>query len=251
MPFSWCRLVAQAPTSALHHQRRCRPLQPSHSANTQKMRPRTASAITSFSLSKSKIPRSADSGVKRRTPNLVSNSTTDADRKLGMTRARSRIHSFGATATAGAALDGSGGGGDHQQAILRATTLDSERRDRAHHSCSTSTGDGTDTMPRRGSNKGQERDKSEREGPTKCLVGDARNRDPNGQSATAKVQTADAEENDKHTDTSTHLGAIDISKVSNIGKHAPLPAKAEPAQRAAVNCIYGVLESSPCTDDPL
>lgn len=177
-------------------------------------------AVGSFPLSKTLRPRSEDSGFNHRTPNIVSNSNTDADSKLGMARVRSRIYSFGATATtAGAALDGGDVG--HQEAMLSATVMDAECRGSAHHTYSAS------TMPGRGQKGGGQDDNEERASSTECLIGDAsNNHDTNGQCTNVNLQTPDREENDAQTDTSTLLGAIDISKVSsNIRTSAPYQSK--------------------------
>ena len=164
-------------------------------------------------------PRSADAGFRHQTQNLASDSTIGVDNKLGIPRARSRIYSFGTTATTGAALDEGGEG--HLEAMLRATALDAKRRRRANHtfSAAAAVGDAaTATMPRRG--KKQHGDKNERgTSSTECMVGGARNRGADAGCTTANVQTADVQD-DADTDTGTHLGAIDISKVSNIGKSA-------------------------------
>lgn len=104
--------------------------------------------------------------------------------------------------------------------MLRATVLDAERRGNAHHSRSAFTVDAVAALSRRGNKMGKERSKSyEGEGGSHdCIAGEPRLRDADGPSTTGKDEPA---ENDERKDmSSTHLGAIDISKVSEMLKGA-------------------------------
>lgn len=115
---------------------------------------------------------------------------------------------------------------------MRATALNAERRCHVHHSCSTPVGDSVGATSRRG-RKGQQRGHKGKASSSESRVGYARNCEADGHCREIDVQTADVEEKSAYTGTATHLGAIDISKVSKNVKSA---ARTKPdATRRTVN----------------
>lgn len=96
--------------------------------------------------------------------------------------------------------------------MLCATALDAALRGNAQHPCSESAGGATAAMSmswRKGGEKSAER-----------LAVDSGNHVANGRHTRANVKAADAEEDEESTDTWTHLGALDVSKVNFVGKRA-------------------------------
>lgn len=156
------------------------------------------------SFSKSKRSLTEDLEPPRRPSGLIGDDghKANADGKLGMTRAR--IYSFGASTQ---------GGGGHEEDMLRATAIDAARRSRLPHRCSSAGSAPHDVRPavpgRRETGKDSVRDDKDGGGGSAAGGYDG----IKGRYGNASCRVGADSVHEDSTDSSEHLGVVDISKV--------------------------------------
>lgn len=156
------------------------------------------------SFSKSKRSLAEDLEPPRRPYGLIGNGSrkADADGKLGMTRAR--IYSFGASTQ---------GDGGHEEDMLRATAIDAARRSRPPRRCSTAGSAPRDLRPavpgRPETGKDSVRDDKDGGGGSAGGGYDG----VKDRFGNASFRAGAGSVHEDTTDSSEHLGIVDISKV--------------------------------------
>ncbi|CAM9538403.1 unnamed protein product [Ectocarpus sp. 12 AP-2014] len=197
------------PSTAWHHRElpaRCPPAIPAGMAHGSKARPKTA-AVMASSFSKSKRSLAEDLESLRRPSGLIGDDShkADADGKLGMTRAR--IYSFGASTQ---------GGGGHEEDMLRATAIDAARRSRLPRRCSSAGSAPRDlrlAVPgRRETGKDWVRD--DEDGGGGSAAGGSGG--VKGRHGNASCRAGVGSVHEDSTDSSEHLGVVDISKEDDL-----------------------------------
>lgn len=156
------------------------------------------------SFSKSKGLQAEDLEPPRRPSGVIGDDShkAEADRKLGMTRAR--IYSFGASTQ---------GGGSHEEDMLRATAIDATRRRRPPRRCSTAGSAPRDLRPAVPGRReaGQDSVGDDKDGGSGSAGGGYGG--VKGRYGNASSRVGSDNVNEDTTDSSEHLGIIDISKV--------------------------------------
>ncbi|CAM9206664.1 unnamed protein product, partial [Ectocarpus fasciculatus] len=197
------------PSTAWHHRElpaQCPPAIPMGMEPGLKARPKTA-AVMASSFSKRKGLQAEDLEPPRRPSGLIGDDShkAEADRKLGMTRAR--IYSFGASTQ---------GGGSHEEDMLRATAIDATRRRRPPRRCSTAGSAPRDLRPAVPGRReaGQDSVGDDKDGGSGSAGGGYGGIKGRYGNASSRVGSDNVHEDT--TDSSEHLGIIDISKGEDL-----------------------------------